>query len=65
MFNCKVSEIPLFHTLQLGHHPHMKEIDFKSSTDFLNILQTTPDLIQYKNVKRCDRSFVFTINNYL
>lgn len=65
MLNCKVSEIPLFHTLQLGHHPHMKEIDFKSSTDFLNILQTTPDLIQYKNVKRCNRSFVFTINNYL
>lgn len=65
MINCKISEISLFQTMQLGYHPHMKEIDFKSSTDFFNTLQTNPDLIQYKNAKRCNRSFVFTINNYL
>lgn len=65
LLNCKVSEIPLFQTMQLGHHPHMKEIDFKSAKDFLNTLQTSPELVQYKNSKRCNRTFVFTINNYL
>ena len=29
----------------------MKEINFKSAKDFLNILQTSPELVQYKNSK--------------
>lgn len=54
--NRKVSEIPPFQILRY-YHWCMKEVDFKSPTGFLNILQTNPDSIQY--------SFVFTINNYL